>query len=143
MNLEDLIGLAISLLAFLYLMFRSAFRPMPKVQYEEEEEEEMPISAPLPPIQPQKKPAPVLPSKNLNPGILSSKAKHDNPYFQENKLSIHDKRDSIVSKQFEHAVAYDVIGKAQSSRARRILTGLKSKQEMVILKEILDYPKWR
>lgn len=53
MNIEDLIGLLISVIAFIFLAVRSVFRPVVP-QEEEDEQEERLVVPPLPPI-PQKK----------------------------------------------------------------------------------------
>lgn len=53
MNIEDLIGLLISVIAFIFLAVRSVFRQPASATYEEEEQEEI-LPPPLPPI-PHKK----------------------------------------------------------------------------------------
>lgn len=51
------------------------------------------------------------------------------------------KAPSIVSQHFEEIAPYEVLGKSAPSKASRLLHSLKSKKEMVILKEIMDPPK--
>lgn len=109
MNWEEFIGLIISLGAFLYLMFRGAFKAH-QDQEEEYEEEEIVLPPPVSKVTPP-----------------SPKKKFKAPLPKIHTL--------------DEAPAYEVFGKASASRSHRILSQLKSKKQMIILKEIIGPPK--
>lgn len=115
MNWEELIGFLISIAAFLFLMFRGVFKERQRVLEEETEEELIPEP---PPVKKVKK------KHSLPPPRLPER--------------------SIVSSHYEElakSTPYEVVGKAGSSRVHRILSTLKSKKDMVVLKEIIGPPK--
>lgn len=130
MKFEDLIGFIISLAAFIFLMIRSA---MKKNQMTDEEEEEFqaPLTPPvIPPliIKKQKFKSPVLEKK-------SDYAKMNTSIVERYSGS------SVVSSRYANSVAYEVTGKSRPSRAQNLISNLKSKKNMVILKEIIGTPK--
>jgi hypothetical protein len=130
MKFEDLIGFIISIAAFIFLMIRSA---MKKNQSTDEEEEE--LQAPLPP--PIKLPIIVKKPKYKAPLI---KEKSD---YAKMNTSIVDRYSgsSVVSSHYANMAAYEVTGKSHPSRAHNLISSLKSKKNMVILKEIIGTPK--
>lgn len=58
---------------------------------------------------------------------------YDDPYGK--------RTDTLDLKAQSHAPSYGVIGKAGNSRVSQLISGLKSKKEMVILQEIIGLPK--
>lgn len=115
MNFEDLIGLIISVIVFAFLMIRSAMKKNPEM-------EEQPAPPPPKLVKPQKlKPAPAIKKNQTIEERYSGS--------------------TVVSRRYAIAEAYEVIGKDRPSRAHHLISSLKSKKDMVILKEIIGPPK--
>ena len=133
MKFEDLIGFIISVAAFIFLMIRSA---MKKNQIDEEEEEE--LQTPPPP-----------PMKLTLPPAIAKKLKYKSPapdkksdYAKMNTSIVERYSGSnVVSSHYANMAAYEVTGKTRPSRAHNLISSLKSKKNMVILKEIIGPPK--
>lgn len=155
MTWNDLIGFLISLGAFLFLMFRHAFKERHDTEQEEddeiEEEEEELI---LPPIKKREKPRPPVPriseSAHYDELTRSTKERYSghlatNHYAEVAKSTKERYSGSnVVSSHYDDlakSTPYVVEGKARSSRIHRILSQLKSKKDMVIFKEIIGPPK--
>ena len=128
MKFEDLMGFIISISAFIFLIIRSVLK---KNQVSDEEEEEE-LETPLPP------PLPVFTKKSK---IKTSSVKPPNYAKKHQSIATPYSESSIVSSRFAESAVYEVTGKSLPSRGHKLISHLKSKKNMVILKEIIGTPK--
>lgn len=160
MDIVELIGFLISFFAFVFLMFRRVMRNRTTeeeeeeveqnkklkdflksldIEIEEEKEEKKPVRLPPPP-----KPVKPLPHKGFETYRFDS---HMDSYKQQSAVEtrklqtkLQASLDEKGSKYKEAVNEYHMIQKAKPSRARQIMTALKSPKEMIVLGEILRRP---
>lgn len=154
MDISQIVGFLISLFFFIFLMvkkIRSEHKPHRDLEEDQSEarlksflkslddEEAKPLPPPPPKI-PKKKPAPSKNSYAFKSDLDAYKEKVDTFGF-ESKLQKNLDTSSIVSNRYLDSSTYHEIKRAKPSRAKKILSALKSKKEMVILHEIFSRPK--
>lgn len=131
MTFEDLIGFIISVAAFIFLMIRSALKKNQSIEEEESEEFQAP---PTPPVK--------LPIIVKKPKYKAPLIKETSDYAKMNTSIVERySGSSVVSSHYANMAAYEVTGKSRPSRAHNLISSLKSKKNMVILKEIIGPPK--
>lgn len=114
MRFDELIGLLITVGAFIFMVIRGALK--------EKDAEEVEEEAPRP------------------PPIKIRKKKHQ----ESPSIYKEPKKPSMVSQHYldlAKSTPYEVAGKSTPSAAHRLLGNLKSKKDMVILREIMGPPK--
>jgi len=156
-DISQLIGFLVSFLAFIYLMYRKIrderHRPsqpegqdqlheyLKSIDEEEEDEEEAPVLPPPPPVR-KPKPTPAQTTYHAATDVDAYKRKNA---FESRTVepSLQKKMSGSINARYSESSAYHAIEKAMPSRALRLLNGLKSKKDMVILHEIIKLPRSR